>query len=131
MKSYVKAAGLIIILLFLVTFGIKNNHNIQLNYYFEYRTLEFPLYLLAYGCAVLGIFVGMLIGITHRFRQRKKVKVLTKLNNELKAKIEKQTPKAEKPEDQKSLDMPSEDKANDKADEEGTEKDADKTQKIT
>ena len=131
MKSYIKAAGLIIILLFLVTFGIKNNHNIQLNYYFEYRTVEFPLYLLAYGCAVLGIFVGMLIGITNRFHQRKKVKVLTKLNNELKTKIEKQTPEAEKPEDQKSLDMSSEDKANDKADEEGTETDADKTQKIT
>jgi uncharacterized integral membrane protein len=131
MKSYIKAAGLIIILLFLVTFGIKNNHIIQLNYYFEYRSVEFPLYLLAYGCAVLGIFIGMLIGITNRFHQRKKVKVLTKLSNELKAKIEKQTPKTEKPEDQKSLDMPSEDKANDKADEEGTEKDADKTQKIT
>ena len=131
MKSYIKAAGLIIILLFLVTFGIKNNHIIQLNYFFEYRTVEFPLYLLAYGCAVLGIFVGMLIGITNRFHQRKKVKVLTKLNNELKTKIEKQTPEAEKPEDQKSLDMSSEDKANDKADEEGTETDADKTQKIT
>lgn len=131
MKSYIKAAGLIIILLFLVTFGIKNNHNIQLNYYFEYRTVEFPLYLLAYGCAVLGIFVGMLIGITNRFHQRKKVKVLTKLNNELKTKIEKQTPIAEKPEDQKSLDIPPEDKTNDKADDEGTEKDADKTQKIT
>jgi uncharacterized integral membrane protein len=131
MKSYIKAAGLIIILLFLVTFGIKNNYNIQLNYFFEYRTVEFPLYLLAYGCAVLGIFVGMLIGITNRFHQRKKVKVLTKLNNELKTKIEKQTPEAEKPEDQKSLDMSSEDKANDKADEEGTETDADKTQKIT
>ena len=127
MKSYVKAAGLIIILLFLVTFGIKNNHNIQLSYYFEYRTVEFPLYLLAYGCAVLGIFVGMLIGITNRFHQRKKVKVLTKLNNELKAKIEKQTPKEEKPEDQKSLDIPSDDKSEDKTPEE----DAEKTQKIT
>jgi len=126
MKSYIKAVGLIIILLFLVTFGIKNNHVIQLNYYLDYNSIDFPLYLLAYGCVVLGIFVGMLIGITHRFHQRKKVKVLTKLNNELKAKIEKQTPEEEKPEDQKSLDIPSDDKSEDKT----PEDDAEKTQKI-
>jgi uncharacterized integral membrane protein len=131
MKSYIKAAGLTIILLFLVTFGIKNNHNIQLNYYLEYRSIEFPLYLLAYGCTVLGIFVGMLIGITHRFHQRKKVKVLTKLNNDLKAKIEKETAKEVKPEEQKSLDAPPEDKAEDKTEADGPEKDTDKTQKIT
>jgi uncharacterized integral membrane protein len=127
MKSYIKAVGLIIILLFLVTFGIKNNHVIQLNYYLDYNSIDFPLYLLAYGCVVLGIFVGMLIGITNRFHQRKKVKVLTKLNNELKAKIEKQTPQEEKPEDQKFLDIPSNDKSEDKTPEE----DAEKTQKIT
>ena len=131
MKSYIKAAGLIIILLFLVTFGIKNNHNIQLNYYFEYRTIEFLLYILAYGCAVLGIFMGMLIGISHRFHQRKKVKVLTKLNNELKAKIEKETVKEVKPEEEKSIDAPPEEKAEDKTEEDGPEIDADKTQKIT
>ena len=126
MKSYIKAVGLIIILLFLVTFGIKNNHVIQLNYYLDYNSIDFPLYLLAYGCVVLGIFVGMLIGITNRFHQRKKVKVLTKLNNELKAKIEKQTPKEETPEDQKSLDIPSDDKSEDKT----PEDDAEKTQKL-
>ena len=123
MKSYIKAAGLIIILLFLVTFGIKNNHMIQLSYYMGYRSIDFPLYLLAYGCVVIGIFVGMLIGITNRFSQRKKVKVLTKLNNELKAKIEKESAEGEKPEDKKSLDLPSEEKA--------PEKDVEETQKIT
>lgn len=126
MKSYVKAAGLIIILLFLVTFGNKNDHLIQLNYYFNYRSIDFPLYLLAYGCVVIGIFVGMLIGITSRFHQRKKIKMLTKLNNELKAKIEKETDKGEKPEDTKSLDLPSEEKGEEKEE----EKDAEKTQKI-
>jgi uncharacterized integral membrane protein len=132
MKSYIKAAGLIVILIFLVTFGIKNNHLIQLNYYFDYRSIEFPLYILAYGCAVLGIFLGMFIGISSRFRQRRKLKALTKSNNELKAKIEKgaaqeekpaaqeekpaaqeEKPAAqeEKPKDQKQLDTPPENKA--------------------
>ena len=90
MKSYVKALGLIIILLFLVTFGIRNNQLIQLNYYFDFRTADFPLYLLVYGCATIGIFIGMLIGITSRLQQRKKVKMLTKLNTELKTRAEKE-----------------------------------------
>lgn len=103
MKSYLKAIGLIIILLFLVTFGIRNNQLIQLNYYFDFRTVDFPLYLLAYGCATIGIFIGMLIGITSRLHQRKKVKMLTKLNTELKAKADKEKKDEEKPGDQKSV----------------------------
>ncbi len=98
MKSYFKALGLIIILLFLVTFGINNNQLIQLKYYFEYRSADFPLYLLAYACATIGVFIGMLIGLVNRFHQRKKIKMLTKLNNELKAKAEKE----KKPEDKDS-----------------------------
>ena len=66
MKSYIKATGLLIILIFLVTFGIKNDHLIQLYYYFNYNSTEFPLYLLAYACIVIGIFVrgsALLIGV--------------------------------------------------------------------
>lgn len=127
MKSYIKAAGLIIILLFLVTFGIKNNHMVQLNYYFSYRSVDFPLYLLAYGCVVIGIFVGMLIGISGRFHQRKKIKMLTKLNNEYKTKIERETKIEEAPEDSRSSDIPSEENTEEKEE----ENDAEKTQKIT
>jgi uncharacterized integral membrane protein len=101
MKSYIKAIGLIIILLFLVTFGIKNNQLIKLEYYFNYQTPQFPLYLLAYACATIGVFIGMLIGLINRFHQRKKIKILTKLNNELKAKSEKEKQEEEKPTDQK------------------------------
>jgi uncharacterized integral membrane protein len=101
MKSYFKAIGLIIILLFLVTFGINNNQLIQLKYYFEYRSADFPLYLLAYACATIGIFIGMFIGMINRFHQRKKIKMLTKLNNELKAKAEKEKKEEKKPTDQK------------------------------
>ena len=101
MKSYFKAIGLIIILLFLVTFGINNHQLIQLKYYFNYQTADFPLYLLAYACATIGVFIGMFIGLVNRFHQRKKIKMLTKLNNELKAKAEKEKKEEEKPTDQK------------------------------
>ena len=88
MKNYIKAVFLIIVLLFLVTFAIKNNQPIRLNYYFEWHTIDFPLYILAYASIVIGIFIGMLIGINYRFQQRRKIKILEKLTNELKAKAE-------------------------------------------
>jgi uncharacterized integral membrane protein len=125
MKSYFKAIGLIFILLFLVTFGINNNQLIQLKYYFNYQTTEFPLYLLAYACATIGIFIGMLIGLVNRFHQRKKMKMLTKLNNELKAKAEKDKKEEEKPTDQKpAADDAAADDAKEKPPEDKTSKDA-------
>ena len=140
MKSYLKALFLIIILLFLVTFGIRNNQLIQLNYYFDFRTADFPLYLLVYGCATIGIFIGMLIGITSRLHQRKKIKMLTKLNAELKTTSDKEKKDDVKPEDQKSVvdvkaekiseDTPAKDKKS-KSEDKDSEKENEDTQVIS
>ncbi len=100
MKNYIKAVFLIVVLLFLVTFGIKNNQPLRLNYYFEWHTIDFPLYILAYASIIIGVFIGMLIGINNRFQQRRKIKVLEKLTNELKAKAEKEMKADERPADQ-------------------------------
>jgi uncharacterized integral membrane protein len=101
MKGYLKATGLVIMLLFLVTFGIKNDQLVKLHYYFGLHSQDFPLYILAYGCAIIGIFIGMIIGLTNRFHQRKKIKVLENENSDLKARAEKEKKKEVKPWDQK------------------------------
>ncbi len=111
MKNYIKAVFLIIVLLFLVTFGIKNNQLVRLNYYFEWHTIDFPLYILAYASIVIGIFIGMLIGINYRFQQRRKIKILEKLTNELKAKAEKEKKEEQRPDDQRVEEKASEEKA--------------------
>jgi uncharacterized integral membrane protein len=111
MKNYIKAVFLIIVLLFLVTFGIKNNQPVRLNYYFEWHTIDFPLYILAYASIVIGIFIGMLIGINYRFQQRRKIKILEKLTNELKAKAEKEKKEEQLPDDQKVEEKADEEKA--------------------
>ena len=103
MKGYLKATGLVILLLFLVTFGIKNNQLVKLHYYFGFHSRDFPLYILAYGCAIIGIFIGMIVGITNRFHQRKKIQILEKYNSELKASAEKEKRIEEKPLNQKAL----------------------------
>ena len=121
MKNYIKAVFLIIVLLFLVTFGIKNNQPVQLNYYFEWHTIDFPLYILAYASVIIGIFIGMLIGINSRFKQRRKIKTLEKLANELKAKADKEKKEEHRPDDQKVEEKTSEEKTSDeKASEEKT-----------
>lgn len=103
MKGYLKATGLVIMLLFLVTFGIKNHQLVKLYYYFGLHSRDFPLYILAYGCTIIGIFIGMIIGITNRFHQRKKIQVLEKYNSELKASAEKEKRIEEKPWNQKAV----------------------------
>jgi len=101
MKNYIKAVLLIVVLLFLVTFGIKNIQPVRLNYYFEWHTIDFPLYILTYASVVIGIFIGMLIGINKSFQQRRKIKALEKSTRELKAKADKEKKEIERPGDQK------------------------------
>jgi len=42
--AYVKWIILIIVLLFFITFGVKNSQPVYLNYYFSIQYLELPLY---------------------------------------------------------------------------------------
>jgi uncharacterized integral membrane protein len=74
MGNYLKVIILVIILLFLITFGVKNSHPIQLSYYFNIPTIDIPLYALAYLSVVIGIFIGMIIGISRRLSLRRAVK---------------------------------------------------------
>ena len=132
MKNYIKAVFLIIVLLFLVTFGIKNNQPVQLNYYFEWHTIDFPIYILAYASVIIGIFIGMLIGINSRFQQRRKIKILEKLTNELKTKADKEKKEEHRPDDQKVEEKTSEEKTSEeKAGEEKAAEDQTATQIIS
>ena len=99
MGSYLKAVLLLIVLVALVTFGIQNNETVKLNYYFGMSSMPFPVYGIVYASILVGIFIGMLVGITSRFHQRKKLKALEKENSRLKEKMgEEEKPQAEKEE---------------------------------
>ena len=88
MARYIKSIIMIIILLFLVTFGVKNSQPIQIYYYLNFQTGAFPLYVLVYLCIVIGIVVGMIVGIYDRIDLRRRVKRLERENRELKEKVE-------------------------------------------
>jgi uncharacterized integral membrane protein len=87
MGSYVKGIILVFVLLFFITFGVKNSQLIQLYYYLNFETGAFPLYGLAYLCIVIGIVIGMIVGIYDRIDLRRTVKRLRRENRELKERV--------------------------------------------
>ena len=87
MGSYIKALLLLIVLVVLVTFGIKNNETMVLHSYFQWRSSPIPVYAVVYGSLILGILIGVIVGINARFAQRKKLKALQRENRDLKAKV--------------------------------------------
>lgn len=87
MGKYIKSIILIIALLFLVTFGVKNSHPTQLRYYFDLVSVDIPLYGVAYLSIVVGIIIGMIVGIYDRIALRGRVRRLQRENRELKEKV--------------------------------------------
>jgi len=87
MQPYLKAIILLIILLFLITFGVKNNQPVRLYYYLNIETLDIPFYGLLYLCIIIGIIIGMLVGISTRINLRRMVRSLEQETRELKEKV--------------------------------------------
>ena len=84
MGRSIKGIIFIIVLLFLTTFGVKNNQPVQLKYYFNILPFEIPLYAMVYVLLVIGVVFGLFIGISKRFTQSRTIKSLQRENNELK-----------------------------------------------
>ncbi len=105
MRGYIKWIVLIFILLFFITFGVKNSQPVFLNYYFNIQDLQLPLYALAYICILVGIFVGMVVGILDRFSLRKRIKKLEKEKKALDQKLSEmeKEKEAEKREEETSI----------------------------
>ena len=87
MGTYVKWILIIIILLFFVTFGVKNSQSVSVSYYMGIEGIELPLYGLVFISILLGIFAGIVIGITDRLSLKKEVRELTKENRALQEEI--------------------------------------------
>ena len=96
MASYVKGIILIIVLIILVTFGVKNSQPVKLHYYFNMVSVDIPVYGIVYLSIVLGIIVGMIVGIYSRFELRRTVKRLQKDNRELRERVVKEEEEKEK-----------------------------------
>ena len=97
MASYLKGIILIIVLIILVTFGVKNSQSVQLHYYFNMVSVGIPVYVIVYLSIVIGIIVGMIVGIYSRFELRRKVRHLQRENRDLKVKVAAEEKEKEEP----------------------------------
>ena len=59
MGSYIKTILILIVLVVLVTFGIKNNETMILHFYFQLQSMPIPVYAVVYGSLLVGIFIGI------------------------------------------------------------------------
>lgn len=71
---YLKLAILIVVLVFLITFGTQNSQSVHVRYYFNTINGDIPLYAVIYISTAIGILLGYLIGSIKRRRLRKTVK---------------------------------------------------------
>jgi len=86
-RAYVKTIILIIVLLFLITFGIKNSQPIQLLYYLDILTDPISLYGIVYLSVIIGLIIGMIVGVSSRFMLWRKVRSLQREAGELREKV--------------------------------------------
>lgn len=62
MRNYLKGGLTVVAALIIVTFAIKNNHSVQLHYYFNTLDIQLPAYALVFISLLIGILIGLFIG---------------------------------------------------------------------
>lgn len=87
-KSYFKAIVLIIVLVFVATFSIKNSGSVNISYYFGILDLSAPLYLIVLACLVIGAVIGFLFCLAGRFTLKKRLRKLEKEYKEMHTELE-------------------------------------------
>jgi uncharacterized integral membrane protein len=95
MTKYLKIFILIVIVLLLISFGLKNSEPVPLNYYFDLSLARIPLYAVIYLSIILGLLIGLSVGFTRRLRLRRTVKNLESENKAVRTKRIEETRKAE------------------------------------
>ena len=82
MGGYVKGLISVVVILFFITFGVENSQLVQVKYYLNTLTVNFPLYGVVYVSIIIGIVIGMIVGFRSRLHMRKTIKNLQKENRE-------------------------------------------------
>lgn len=77
MGNYVRAIFLIVVVLFLISFGIKNSQTVDLNY-LGMKAISLPLYALIFISVLMGILGGMSVGLGRRMELKRRIRSLEK-----------------------------------------------------
>jgi uncharacterized integral membrane protein len=75
MRTFINTCGIIFILAILLTFAMKNNQTIEINYYYNLK-LPIPIWVAVLFPFFLGVISGNLLDIIQRFRLKKEIRNL-------------------------------------------------------
>ena len=77
MRTFINTAGIILIILILLTFAMKNTQLVELSYYKDIR-YAFPAWALLIIPFFIGVVMGNLLDVIQRFRLKNEIKKLKK-----------------------------------------------------
>ncbi len=81
--KFIKNIGIAILFLVAITFALKNNDTVTIDYYFLSEPLDIPLYLLVFISLIIGIIIGGVEGLLERIKSGSTIR---KLKRELECK---------------------------------------------
>ena len=76
MRNYLKGGLTVLVILLVITFAIKNNQAVELQYYFNIVNMQLPAYALVFLSLFIGILLGILIGWYRSLALKKQIKQL-------------------------------------------------------
>ena len=77
MRTFINTAGIILVILLLLTFAMKNTQMVELSYYKDIRC-AFPAWALLIVPFFIGVLMGNMLDVIQRFRLKNEIKKLKK-----------------------------------------------------
>ena len=77
MRTFINTAGIVLIILILLTFAMKNTQLVELSYYTDIK-YAFPAWTLVIIPFFLGVVMGNLLDVIQRFRLKNEIRKLKK-----------------------------------------------------
>jgi uncharacterized integral membrane protein len=77
MRTFINTVGIVLIILVLLTFAMKNTQLVELSYYANIR-FAFPAWTLVIMPFFIGVVMGNMLDVIQRFRLKNEIKRLKK-----------------------------------------------------
>ena len=77
MRTFINTVGIVLIILVLLTFAMKNTQLVELSYYTNIR-FAFPAWTLVIIPFFIGVVMGNMLDVIQRFRLKNEIKKLKK-----------------------------------------------------
>ena len=78
MRTFINTAGIILVILILLTFAMKNTQMVELSYYKDI-SYAFPAWALLIIPFFVGVVMGNMLDVIQRFRLKNEIKKLKKV----------------------------------------------------